>query len=248
MQQTGYQVQLEVFTGPLDLLLHLIEQQELDITLVSLAQVTDQYLAYIASSDQIAPDDLAEFVTIAARLLLIKSRVLLPRPEHKQEEEHDVGDDLVRQLYEYRRFKQIAQLLERRDEQGLHAYARAQPPREWLRWEPKIDLSGISLDQLRQSLYAMLKEVPTDDSAFAVTPFKLTIDDKIAQIERALRQQESVTLASTLEDSTSRMEVIITLLAVLELIRHQKVAVQQHLLFGEIVIVPCTRTPASQSD
>ena len=124
MQQPSYQVQLDVFTGPLDLLLHLIEQQELDITAVSLAQVTDQYLVYITSSHQIAPDELTEFVTIAARLLLLKSQVLLPRPEQKAEEEQDVGDDLVRQLYEYKRFKQIAQLLEQRDEQGLHAYAR----------------------------------------------------------------------------------------------------------------------------
>lgn len=238
MQQPSYQVRLDVFTGPLDLLLHLIEQQELDITAVSLAEVTDQYLAYITSSDQIAPDDLTEFVTIAARLLLIKSQVLLPRPEHAAEDEQDVGDDLVRQLYEYKRFRQIARLLEQRDEQGLHAYARTQPPREWLRWEPKIDISDITLDQLRQSLHALLAEQPIDDTAFAVTPYKVTIDDKIAQIRRELEQRQSVTFASILQDSTSRMEVIITLLAVLELIRHHQVVVEQRLLFGEIAIIP----------
>ena len=96
---TAYRVELEVFAGPLDLLLQLIEQQQMDITAVSLARVTDQYLAYLSLIEERRPDDLAEFIAIAARLLVIKSRALLPQPPRTDDEaEEDIGEDLVRQL------------------------------------------------------------------------------------------------------------------------------------------------------
>jgi segregation and condensation protein A len=104
--EPGYQVTLPVFEGPLDLLLHLIERQELDITAISLAQVTNQYLEYLGRVSERNPGNLADFLVVAAKLLLIKSRVLLPQPPVPlAPEEEDVGDDLVRQLMEYKRFK-----------------------------------------------------------------------------------------------------------------------------------------------
>ena len=107
--EPGYQVALPVFEGPLDLLLHLIERQELDITAISLAQVTNQYLEYLAGASERDPDNLADFLVVAAKLLLIKSRVLLPQPPAPPAaEEEDLGDDLVRQLVEYKRFKEAA--------------------------------------------------------------------------------------------------------------------------------------------
>ena len=100
-----YAVSLPVFSGPMDLLLHLIEREELDITRVALAQVTDQYLAYVRQLEQRQIADLAEFLIIAARLLLIKSEALLPRPPARQPEELDPAEELARQLREYKRFK-----------------------------------------------------------------------------------------------------------------------------------------------
>jgi segregation and condensation protein A len=235
MPHQAYQVQLSAFQGPLDLLLHLIEQQELDITTISLAQVTDQYLDYLASAD-VAPDELTDFVTIAARLLLIKSRTLLPRPPKTEEEEEDVGEDLVRQLREYKRFKQIGQLLEQRDSEGLHTYPRPFPDKSWLEnASPWVGLSGVALDDLAQSLHKLLSERAASDPEFRIVPYQVTIDDKIGQIAELLHGQNELTFDDLVTDG-SRIAVVVTFLAVLEMIRHHQIAVSQKELFGEIVI------------
>ncbi len=232
-----YQIELPAFTGPLDLLLQLIEQQELDITTISLAQVTDQYLARIRTIPDVAADELAEFVVIAARLLLIKSRVLLPAPPRKDGEE--VGEDLVRQLREYRRFKQAARFLEQRDQAGLRAYPRAQSPfASGPGWEPRLDLSALAIGDLRAVLHALLDEQSVTSSGLDITPYTVTIADKIARISKCLRSQKALTFLSLLDDANSRIEAIVTLLAILEMIRSGQVSVRQESLFGEIVIVP----------
>ena len=235
-----YQIRLPAFTGPLDLLLQLIEQQELDITTISLAQVTDQYLARIRTLPDVTTDELAEFVVIAARLLLIKSRVLLPTPPRRDgEEEEEVGEDLVRQLREYRRFKQAAQFLEQRDQAGLRAYPRAQSPfASGLSWEPKLDLSALAIEDLRAVLHALLDEQSATSSGLDITPYTVTIADKIARISRCLQSQKTLTFLSLLGDANSRIEAIVTLLAILEMIRSRQVSVRQENLFGEILIVP----------
>ena len=125
-----YQVELEVYQGPLDLLLRLIEREELDITTVSLAVVTDQYLAYLAEVRERSAAQLADFLQVAGRLLVLKSRVLLPRPEEQADGEELLADedDLVAQLREYKRFKETAARLREIEASGLRTYARAAPP------------------------------------------------------------------------------------------------------------------------
>ncbi len=240
MPQRAYQVQLPVFEGPLDLLLHLIEQQELDITAIALAQVTDQYLAHLRTLQEVVPDDLTAFLTVAARLLLIKSRVLLPHPPlEKEEEEKDIGEDLVRQLREYRRFKQIAQLLQTRTESALHAYTRTLPPSKQVGgWEPKLDLSGTGLDDLTAALCTLLSKESSPDAEFTVTPHIITIEHKILQISTSLRAQQALTFDSLLDDASSKVEIIVTLLALLEMIRDRRISVRQEGVFGTILIEP----------
>jgi segregation and condensation protein A len=238
MEQRPYQVQLPTFQGPLDLLLHLIEQQELDITTISLAQVTDQYLAYLRVVQDIHPDDLADFMTVAARLLLIKSRALLPVPPQAVEEEEDIGEDLVRQLREYRRFKQAAQALDERDHAGLHMYPRSVPTARLITWEPKLDLADTSLDDLVKALHDLLSEQVAPENGTSIVPLSITIDDKIEQISDLLRSHAVLTFDGLLQDATSRVEIIVTLLAVLELVRSLHVSVRQEQLFGEILITP----------
>ena len=125
-----YRVTLEVFEGPLDLLLRLVEREELDITGVSLAAVADQYLAYVAALQEVSAANLADFLVIAARLLLIKSRSLLPRPECETDvsEQEDVGEQLAQQLLEYKRFKEVAANLREIEAVGLRAFSRIAPP------------------------------------------------------------------------------------------------------------------------
>jgi segregation and condensation protein A len=236
-RSSAYQVQLDVFSGPLDLLLHLIEQQQLDITAISLATVTDQYLAYLTMVQERRADDLAEFVAIAARLLLIKSRALLPQPPAEEEgEEEDVGEDLIRQLREYKRIKQIASSLRERDEAGLHMYVRTVPTARVLDLEPRLDLRDTSLSDMIEALRVLLQEETEAEDEFAIEPYEVTIGQRIDHIEALLRQREQVQFHDLLQEGASRLELIVTLLAVLELIRGGSVVVTQPRLFGPISI------------
>lgn len=247
MEQSSYQVQLPVFEGPLDLLLHLIQQQQLDITTIALAQVTDQYLAYLAVRKQATldspadqehvSDELAAFLAVAARLLLIKSRALLPRPPSEADDMEDEGQDLVQQLRLYRRFKEVANYLQDRDQESLHMFARTVPPGAQAEgWEPKLDLSGTTIDHLTAALHALLQEVKEDTPELGTLVHTVTIEDKISQIRALLTTHSSVTFGSLLSKSYTRVEIIVTFLALLEMIRHHRVSVRQESLFGPIVI------------
>ncbi len=230
-----YAVHLEVFEGPLDLLLRLIEKAELDITTISLARVTDQYLAYIRQLDEIHPDLLADFLVVAARLILIKSRALLPRPPVvAEDEEEDVGEDLVRQLEEYKRFKQAAQHLQSREEQGLRCYVRVAPPLI----KPRGLIPGeVSLDDLVAALERVLNTKPHVPVSTVVSPISINIDDKIRAIESAVATGRRVHFTGLLISAGSRIEIVVTFLAILELIKQAKVVAQQEAAFGEIYLI-----------
>ena len=232
---TPYTVKLPVFEGPLDLLLHLIEERELDITKVSLAVVTDQYLEHIGHIKDLEPGRLADFLLVAAKLLLIKSRVLLPQPpiERPEEQEEDPGDELVRRLIEYRRFKNAAQELREREEQGLRAYARLLPPPQP---EGIVRLEGITLDALVEAVrLAMIsQQAPSADQV--VTPLRISLPDKISYLESLLDEQQRFSFNGVLAEATSRLEIVVTFLALLQLMKRRKVLVEQEKLFGEIVV------------
>src|SRR5215208_4201531 len=140
-RQLNYNVHTPVYEGPLDLLLNLIERAELDITSVSLAMVTDQYLAYIRSLEQMNADEISAFLVIAAKLLQIKSEALLPRPPSRAIAEEDLGRSLVDQLKLYKRYKEIGIWLHERQESNLRTFLRIAPPP---RVEPKLDLSNLT--------------------------------------------------------------------------------------------------------
>ena len=207
----SYQVILPVFEGPLDLLLHLIEREELDITEVSLAQVTNQYLDYIARLSERDPDSLADFLVVAAKLLLIKSRVLLPRPPAAAAtEEEDVGDDLVRQLIEYKKFKEAARWLKEIEDQGFSSYVRVEgtPPVERV-----IDLDDVTLDDLMAAIrMALSVEVPAPLLETAVPPVVITIAQQMDLIESETASGRQLSFRRLLERATTRLEVNVTLL------------------------------------
>jgi len=236
MAASTYTVQLPVFAGPLDLLLQLIEREELDITKVSLAQVTDQFLAYIKVLEHLSISDLADFLAIAARLILIKSEALLPRPVERQPGEEDPADELARQLLAYKKYKQIAGLLKEREDANLRTYLRLAPPP---RVEAKLDASKLStldlLEAVRRAL-ALQPDKPALDTV--VAPPKVTIRDQIRQIAGALRQQNGrASFQKLLDGATSRLEIVVTFLAVLELIKRRKIEARQEQMFGEIELV-----------
>jgi segregation and condensation protein A len=230
-----YQVTLPVFEGPLDLLLHLIEREELDITEVSLAQVTNQYLDYIAHLSKRDPDSLADFLVVAAKLLLIKSRVLLPRPPAAvAAEEEDAGDDLIRQLIEYKRFKEVARWLREIEAQGLSSYVRVEgtPPVERV-----IDLDDVTLDDLMAAIrMALSVQVPAPSLETAVPPVVITIAQQMNLIERETAHGHQVSFRRLLERVTTRLEVIVTLLALLEMVKQLRVTIRQSRPFSDILI------------
>ncbi|MDY7040127.1 MAG: segregation/condensation protein A [Chloroflexota bacterium] len=232
----SYQVHLPVFEGPLDLLLHLIEREELDITSVSLAQVTDQYLVYLSLMEEPPAEVLADFLVIAAKLLLIKSRALLPQPPGiLLTEEEDVGADLARQLIEYRQMKRAAESLRRREENGLRAYLRLAPPPHL---ERRLNLEDVTLDDLMAAVRQALSVVPpAPPVSEVVAPMKITIADRIATIRAALQTSPRVSFNRLLTKSAGRLEIIVTFLAVLELIKGGHIDIRQDRLFGEIFIL-----------
>jgi len=229
----------------LDLLLHLIEREELDITTVALAKVTDQYLAYLAELERGQIKELADFLVVAAKLLLIKSQVLLPRPPSPTPETEDVGDELVHQLQVYRRFKQVAALLHEREMQGLHGYVRIVPLPPL---EPQVDLGEVTLDDLLAAVQEALDAKSAPPIGEVVAPIVVTVAEQIACIEERLTWQRQVCFREILSDTATSVEVIVTLLALLELIKQDRVRVRQERLFGEIIIerrIPAEGAPAA---
>lgn len=228
-----HQIRLPVFEGPLDLLLQLIERQELDITTVALAQVTDQYLAYLAELERRQVKELADFLSVAARLVLIKSLVLLSRPAELTPEAEEVGDELVHRLQVYKRFKEVAALLHERDKQGLRGYVRiASPPP----LDPQLDLSSVTLQGLVAAVQEALDAIPAPPVGEVVTPIAVTVTDQIARIEAHLARRRWICFREILAGASTRVEIIVTLWAVLELIKQDRILVQQGQLFGEIII------------
>jgi len=244
--QETYQVRLSLFEGPLDLLLHLIEREELDITKISLAQVTDQYLAYISQLEELHPETLADFLVVAAKLLLIKSQVLLPRPkaEPLDADEEDPGEALARQLREYKQFRTVAQYLKDRAASGARTFVRIAPPPRLPR---KIDLSGVTLDELlaawQQALLGQLEDEALPASA--IEP-RITIEDQMALLRRRLAHERHITFSSLLSEARSRLEVIVTFIALLQMCKAREIVLHQEALFGEIQIkvAPASPPPA----
>jgi len=233
---TDVTIQLPVYEGPLDLLLELIERAELDITKVALAQVTDQYLAYLKKAARYGLEDLTAFLVIATRLLQIKSEALLPRPPEREPDEEDPGDALARQLIAYKKYKQIAVLLSEREAGGMRTYTRSAPAPSM---EPHLDLEGLSANSLVEALAELLnsrrQDAHLDEVVVAPT---VKIRDRIAQIIKALRTRGKTTFRSVLSGSKTRLEIVVSFLAMLELIKLRRVSAVQTQIFGEIDLVP----------
>ncbi len=240
----SYQVKLPDFEGPLDLLLYLIEREELDITTLSLAAVTGQYLEHIAVLERLEADAIADFLVIAARLILIKSQALLPRPpDLAAGGEDDVGDDLVHQLITYKQYKEVARELGELELANRQTFTRVAPPPKI---ETKVDLSGVGVDDLlRLVQQALAIEQPGAPVDAVVRPFTLTIRDQINLIQHRLRQQPQVSFKGLLAQARSRLEIIVTFLAVLELLKRRAVIVKQNEMFGDIFIEPAAEPAAS---
>ncbi|MEX1248797.1 MAG: segregation/condensation protein A [Anaerolineales bacterium] len=227
-----YTVETDVYQGPLDLLLQLIERAELDITKLSLARVTDQFLAYMRTLQVLRAERVSEFLVVAARLMQIKSEALLPRPVVRQPDEEDPGEALVQQLILYRQFKNIANLLAARQAAHLHSFLRMAPPPKV---EGRLDLSDVTVADLHAAAIRVLsREDLRAPLATVVTAPKVTIREKIHSIAKALMGNTVVRFRELVAKTPGRLHMVVTFLALLELVRRYRIAVKQDSLFGDI--------------
>lgn len=234
-QSDGYQISTEIYSGPLDLLLQLIEKAELDITRLALAQVTDQYLAYLHELQEQNAAEVSAFLVIAARLVQIKSAALLPRPTLVGlTPEEDPGEALAQQLILYKRFKELGLILEERELAGLHSYLRLNSDAH-VQIPTKLDLSELTLEGLIEAARDIFggngKVAPLSQ---VVSIPRITIRQKINTIIENLRKVGSVSFKELLSAPGNRLEVVVTFLAMLELIKRRIVNVNQLALFGDI--------------
>jgi len=233
-RQLNYTVHTPIYDGPLDLLLNLIERAELDITSVSLATVTNQYLAYINDLEQVNADEISAFLVIAAKLLQIKSEALLPRPPVRAPDEEDVGRSLVDQLRLYKRFKEIGVWMNAREQANLRTYLRIAPPPKV---EPKLDLSNLTLEKLvTAAAEAFAKERNKQPLGMIIAPPRVTIREKIDLIAKTMKEVEHSTFRALLEQGASRLEIVVTFLAMLELVKRYRIQAYQEGLFSDIEI------------
>ena len=235
-QTEGYTVQTDLYAGPLDLLLDLIERAELDITKLALAQVTDQYLAYTHNLENRDAAEVSAFLVIAARLVQIKSAALLPRPPAVEtgNDEPDPGEALARQLIIYRRFKQLAATLEERQHAGLRTYLRINVPE--VKVDAKLDLTGVALPDLVRAawnVFATRNALPALGQVINIP--RITISDRIRSILAELRSGSTPTFKRLLQ-GRSRLEVVGTFLAMLELVKRHIISASQEGLFKDIQI------------
>ena len=241
-----YQVQLDVFEGPLDLLLRLIERKQLDISKVALAEVAEGFLSYLEAHPNMPPGPLASFVWVASKLVWIKSQMLLPKPPVRAEDdEEDPGDELVRRLEAYRRVQAAARWLREREAEGLRSYERPislldeqisdETPRQ------NTGLEGVTLAKLiRLVQRRMQTPLPTPMQVDAPTRgHRITVAEMVSRLRKRLaklKPRERIPLGIEFEEaaSRSRTELVVLFLALLEVMRRNWGDVDQDELFGEI--------------
>jgi segregation and condensation protein A len=224
-----YEVTLEKFQGPLDLLLQLIEGEELDITEVSLSRVADQYIARLAALPEKPPEELADFLVVAAKLLYIKSKTLLPFLHWDTEE--DEGD-LETRLKMYREYVEAMKKIEGLIAGGRFTFVREKPPVQALGFAPPKELSTDKMAEIfREVLRRLEPVVKPPEGAIEKT---ISIHDKIRHIQELISRGAKVSFHNVLASAATRAEIIVSFLALLELVKQKHVAVSQSGHFEEI--------------
>ena len=236
--ESDYQVKLEIFEGPLDLLLFLIKRDEIDIYDISIERITRQYLEYLQAFKELNIDVAGEFVVMAANLIYLKSRSLLPVDQQPPDEEADEDDprwDLIRQLIEYKKFKEAAaQLHARALEQELIFTRDGGAPT--LATDPPLRLADVGIFQLIHAFQTVIKRVEARENLQEIFGEHFTVSDKIDIILKRVADGASVRFTELFGDIASRVEIVVTFLALLELIRLKQVRAMQRNVFDEIEI------------
>ena len=239
-------VKLQVFEGPLDLLLHLIEKNKIDIYDIPIVEITEQYLEYVKALPDDDMETASEFMVMAATLIDIKCRMLLPKDEEEGEEEGDPREELVQRLLDYKKYKFMSQVLKDQMEDTGNVFTKKTVlPKEVVKYRPPVDteslLEGVTLDRLLKIYEEVLgrydSKIDTAHRDFGkIEKEKISIGERMMNVQRRVVRERKVSFRSLLEEQPSRTRVIVTFLAILELIHYNKIEVFQNESFGEIMI------------
>jgi len=239
------QIAVEGFSGPIDLLLDLMDQKQLDITVLSLAEVTDQYWREIESTE-LDVDTLAEFLNVGSRLLYIKSSALLVAPEPKPdlgEQLEEAAGELTELLEEHRRFKDAVDLFRQLEEEGRRTFARAAPATS-VPLPPGLE--GVTVDTLLAAVKDALAQKPPEPEEAVLHIEPVTVNEKIDEISSALRKRSGrLNFRPILDACQTRTEVVVLFLAVLEMIKGGHLWAEQDEPFGDITLVETAPEPAA---
>lgn len=245
MELTDLNVKLQVFEGPLDLLLHLLEKNKVNIYDIPIVEITSQYLEYIAEMKRQDLNIMSEFLVMAATLLDIKSRMLLP-VEETEEEEEDPRAELVQKLLEYKMYRCISyELRDRQVDAQRVMYKLPTIPREVLEYEEPVDpamlLADLTLARLNMIFKSIMrKQVDRIDpirSKFGrIEKEEVSLEEKMAYVEDYARSHPSFSFRALLEAQSTKMEVIVTFLSILELMKLGKITISQEYIFDDIKI------------
>lgn len=242
----GISYKLENFEGPLDLLLHLIDKNKVSIYDIPIVLITEQYLLYVSSMETQDLDVVSEFLVMAATLIDIKSKMLLPAEETEDGEEEDPRAELVRRLLEYKTYKYMAGELEGREEDAQRLlYKEPTIPKEVSRYEPPIELDslldGLTLARLQQIFEGIMKRKedkidPVRSNFGTIRKEPVSLEQKIGVILSFARAHKSCSFRQMLEKQADKVEVVVTFLAVLELMKIGKIRLTQNAIFDDMFI------------
>lgn len=235
----AYVFHLGDFDGPLDLLLHLVNRAQIQIEDIFVSEITEQYMAYMRQLDDLDMDTASEFLAMAANLLYIKSRSLLPRkPAETVEEEENPEAELIRQLTEYKKYKEAGENLRALEETYKNVFFKL--PEEWITKERPVELQNMSIDTLIEAFAAVMSQAQDIDRpnvlSDKIDSDVYTIENRMQYLRKILRENGQVTFHELFEGRYERAAVVTTFLALLELLKAGRLQVAQDNAFSEIYI------------
>ena len=234
------------FEGPLDLLLHLIDKNKFNIFDIPIVEITEQYLDYLNRMQEENLDVMSEFLVMAATLISIKAKMLLPREEKEEEEEEDPRAELVRRLLEYKMYKYASrELKDMNPDAGKNYYKPATIPKEVLEYKEEIDpaevIGDVTLAKLNEIFTQVMKRTvdrvdPVRSKFGTIEKDEVRIEDKMDDIRASIRGLKGINFKTLLEIQATKINIIVTFMAILELMKVGDITIRQDELFGDIII------------
>jgi segregation and condensation protein A len=233
----NYKIRLDIFEGPLDLLLYLVKKDHLNIYDIPIAKVTAQYLEYINFMQLLDLNIVGDFLVMAATLMQIKSKMLLPAEELAVLEEEDPRAELVKRLLEYEKFKQVAESLRQREvgQQEVFKRPKTETPAEYKIQDKEEAYFEASIFDLINAFSKALKDIPRE-VFYEVVKDQFTVEQKVHDILHLLLLQTEVKLSELFQKSKSKIEIVVIFLAILELAKMKEIIAKQNVEFEDIVI------------